>query len=134
MAFGESYVPARGARRFQQGTPAVEAIYTARAGLHLALEVGVERIRARSLELTTRMLERLGSVGVRVSTPRPPEARGGMLCLDLHDAEAVEHELGERGIDVDYRPGAGLRIAPHFCHREDECDHVVDCIAELARS
>lgn len=134
MTFGEDYVPAPGARRFQQGTPPVEAMYTSIAGLRAALEIGVDRIRARSLELTGRMLERLGARGVRVSTPGKPEARGGMLCIDLPNAEAMEAALDARGIDVDFRPGAGLRVSPHFCHRDDECDHVADAIAEVARS
>jgi kynureninase len=134
MEFGEGYAAPAGARRFQQGTPAVEPMYTARAGLRTVLEVGVERIRARSLELTSRMLDRLEARGVRASTPRAVEARGGMICLDRPDAEAIERALDERGIDVDYRPGAGLRVAPHYCHREDECDRVVDAIVEAARS
>jgi DMATS type aromatic prenyltransferase len=132
MEFAERYTPAPGARRFQQGTPAAEALYTSRAGLRVALEIGLEAIRARSLALTERMHARFEQRGVRVVTPRRPEARGGMLCLDVPDAAAIEVALGERGIDVDYRPGAGLRVSPHFCHREDECDRVVDAIAELA--
>jgi kynureninase len=132
MDFGERYLAPPGARRFQQGTLAVEPMYTARAGLRVALEVGVERIRMRSIELTQRVIERLDARGVRVSTPRAAEARGPMLCLDLPNAEAVEGVLDERGIDVDFRPGAGLRVAPHFCHREDECDRVVDEIVEVA--
>jgi kynureninase len=134
MTFGESYVPGPSARRFQQGTPPVEAMYTARAGLRLALEIGVERIRARSLELTNRMLEQLDAHGIPVSTPRKPEARGGMVCIDVPNAAALEGTLDERGIDVDYRPGAGLRVSPHFCAREDECDRVVAALAEAARS
>ena len=39
-------------------------------------------------------------------------------------------QLEARGIDVDYRPGSGVRIGPHFCHREDECDRVVAAIVE----
>jgi DMATS type aromatic prenyltransferase len=134
MTFDERYVLAPGARRFQQGSPAVEPLYTSRAGLRLALEIGVERIRARSLELTGRMLDRFEARGLRVSTPRRPELRGGMICLELPDSERLEAALRDRGIDVDHRPGAGLRVAPHFCHREDECDRVVDAIAEVVRS
>lgn len=133
-AFDLQYEPAPGARRFQQGTPAMAPIYTARAGLRAVLEMGVASIRARSLELTARMLERAEARGLRTTTPRRPEARGGMICLDVpHGAEIVD-ALEAVGIDVDWRPGAGIRVGPHACHREDECDRVIDAIAEACRS
>lgn len=132
LTFGESYVPGSGARRFQQGAPAIEPMYTARAGLRLALEIGLPNIRARSLELTARLIERAEARGLAVRTPRRPEARGGMICIDAPDGEAVVKKLEDQAIDVDYRPGAGIRIGPHFCHREDECDRVIDAIAAAA--
>jgi kynureninase len=133
LSFLDTYVPMPGARRFQQGTPAVGPIYTARAGLRLTLEMGVDNIRARSLELTARMLERADARGLAVRTPRNPEARGGMLCMDAPNAEAVVARLEAEGIDIDCRPGAGLRVGPHVCCREDECDRVIDAIADAIR-
>lgn len=32
---------------------------------------------------------------------------------------------------VDYRPGAGVRLSPHFYTEDDECDRAVERIAEL---
>jgi kynureninase len=133
LSFGEDYVPAPGARRFQQGSPAMAPIYLARAGVRLAIEIGMDRVRARSLELTQRMIDRADARGLRLRTPRRPEARGGMLCFDVPRCAEVEGRLADRGIDVDHRPGAGLRVAPHFCHRDDECDRVIDAIAEAGR-
>jgi kynureninase len=134
LAFGDRYAPAPGARRFQQGTPALEPIFTARAGLLSTLAIGVDRIRARSLELTARLIARCEAHDLRVLTPARAEARGGMICVALPNAEAVEAALEHQGIDVDHRPGAGLRIAPHFCHREEECDRVIEAIVEARRS
>ncbi len=131
MSFGDTFVPAAGARRFQQGAPSLEPIYTARAGLDFVLEVGVGPIRARSLELTARLFDRAEARGLRVRTPRRPEARGGMICLDVPNASEVVDALEERGVDVDYRQGAGIRVGPHCCHREEECDRVIDAIADL---
>jgi len=34
---------------------------------------------------------------------------------------------------VDYRPGAGIRIAPHFYTTMDEIDHAIGVLNELAR-
>ncbi len=129
-AFADVFTPAPGARRFQVGFPAMEPLYTARAGLRLALEVGLDTIRARNLALLARLHARAESRGLRVRATSSPEARAGFICIDVPRGDLIVHELEARGIDVDYRPGAGVRIGPHYCHREDECDRVVDAIAE----
>jgi kynureninase len=35
---------------------------------------------------------------------------------------AVKTELIARNILVDYRPGAGVRLSPHFYNRDEEID------------
>jgi selenocysteine lyase/cysteine desulfurase len=37
------------------------------------------------------------------------------------------------GIDIDTRPGAGIRVSPHPCNTEQECDRVIDELARLTR-
>ena len=57
-----------------------------------------------------------------------------MVVLDVPDGVALAHRLGERDILLDHRPGAGIRVAPHFYNTEEECERVVDEIAaEAAR-
>lgn len=129
--YAESYVPAVGARRFEQGTPAVEPVYTARAGLRLVLDAGVEALRARNLELSDRMLRGAEALGIAVDTPREHHARSGMLCLRVVDAKAVAGQLEARGFDVDTRPGSGLRASPHPLLTEDECDAFLHTLASL---
>jgi kynureninase len=133
MAFADRFEPARGAEKLQQGMPAMEPIYTTRAGLRWMAAIGVEAIRSRSLELTGRLRDRLSERGLAVITPREPARRGGMLCLDLPDAKRVVDRLAERSIDIDSRPGAGVRIGPHPCTTFEECDRLVDRLAEATR-
>jgi kynureninase len=133
LGFSESFQPAAGARRFQQGTPAMEPIYSARAGLRFVLETGVERLRERSVALTTRMVARALDAGLPLSTPREPERRGGVLCFGLEEGASVAERMESLGIDVDYRPGAGVRAAPHPCNTEEECDRVIDALVHLSR-
>ena len=45
------------------------------------------------------------------------------MIVDVPDGAAVADELIRRGVIVDYRPGAGIRMAPHFYNTEDEIDH-----------
>ncbi|MBA3540451.1 MAG: aminotransferase class V-fold PLP-dependent enzyme [Deltaproteobacteria bacterium] len=129
LAFAERYVPAAGARRFEQGSPAIEAIYAARAGVRFALEVGVGAMRARSLELTDRLVAGADSLGIPLGTPRDHGERAGVICLDVQEPNRVADVLRSRGIDVDTRPGTGIRLSAHPCVTEDDCDRV---LAELA--
>jgi kynureninase len=132
LGFAERFVPHEGARRFQQGVPAMEPIYTARAGLRFALEVGVDRIRARNLALGRQLHDGMTALGLPVRTPAADAARGGMLVVDLPAGDAVVEQLAARGIDVDHRPGAGVRLSPHYCTSEDECRQLLSALAELA--
>ncbi len=43
-------------------------------------------------------------------------------------------QLAERNILVDYRPGAGIRIAPHFYTAEEELDVAIRAISSLTVS
>ncbi|MCW5801415.1 MAG: aminotransferase class V-fold PLP-dependent enzyme [Deltaproteobacteria bacterium] len=131
LAFADDYVPAPGARRFELGAPAVDAIYGARAGIRFALEVGVPRLHARSQELCDRLIAGADGLGIRLTTPRARAARGGMVCFDLPDPDRVVDDLAARAIDVDTRPGIGMRMSCHPCNSDADCDRLLGAIAEL---
>lgn len=133
VGFAETYEPALGARRFQQGTPPMEAIYTSRAGIQFALEVGIDVLRERSMLLTERLVEACRAAKLPLRTPLTAAARGGMIVLDVPRADAIVEALAARAFDADERPGAGLRIGPHPCVSFEECERVIAAIAELAR-
>lgn len=40
---------------------------------------------------------------------------------EVANVAAIKDELIRRGFVVDYRPGAGIRLAPHFYTSDDEC-------------
>jgi kynureninase len=120
-----------GIYRFLNGTPQVPCLYAATEGLRIVGEVGVPRIRARSLELTGRLLEGVLARGWPTITPRDPRQRGGTVAVNPPDAERISRQLLARDFLIDYRPGAGIRISPHFYNTEDECDAILAAIAEL---
>jgi kynureninase len=125
-------VHAAAPERFQSGTPNVPSLYSCRAGYEIVASIGVPAIRARSLLLTRRLLEGAAAAGYRINTPTADHARGGSVILDVSDGAAVVDRLIARGIIVDYRPGAGIRIAPHFYNTEAEIDHALAVLSELA--
>jgi len=122
---------AEGIERFQSGTPNVPSLYSARAGYEIVGEIGVPAIRTRSLELTGRIIEAAGRHGWKLNTPTSDAGRGGSVVIDVPNGAAVTEELLRRQVIVDYRPNAGVRIAPHFYSTEEEIDRAMETIAEL---
>ncbi|HVG34725.1 MAG TPA: aminotransferase class V-fold PLP-dependent enzyme [Pyrinomonadaceae bacterium] len=117
------YAP--GVARFLHGSPAIPALYAAQSGYSIINEIGVERIRAKSLRQTTRLIELAEEAGFRVTSPSDSARRGGTITIADDHAAAVTAELIRREFIVDYRPGAGVRISPHFYTRDEELDLVI---------
>lgn len=122
---------ADGPWRFLTGTPNIPALYSCRPGYRIIAEVGVTRIRERSLGLTQRLLDAADAAGFEVRTPRDPERRGGTVSVWHPEAERLCRELLAREVICDYRPQGGVRLSPHFYNTEDECDRAIALMAEL---
>lgn len=119
--------------RFQSGTPNVPSLYSARAGYEIVGEIGVAAIREKSLRLTRRLIDLAQEAGYRVNTPANDEERGGSVIVDVPNGAAVTEELIRREVMVDYRPGAGIRMAPHFYNTMDEIEHAVAVLGEIVQ-
>ena len=122
---------AAGAARFVTGTPNVAAHAMAAEGYRVVAAAGVEAIRAKSQRQVARMLSGFTEQGAVVRGPTDPAHRGGSVVVDFDGAEQVTAELIARGFTCDYRPGAGLRLGPHFYTSDDECDAVVSEVAAI---
>lgn len=133
FAFEPELEYAAGARRFLTGTPNVPALYAATAGYDVIEEIGVPRIRERSLALTQLLIDRCDAAGLEVVSPREPRRRGGSVTVSTPDHAGVHAELSARGVICDFRPD-GLRLGPHFFNSEDEVARAVDELAEIVAS
>ena len=122
---------AKSPARFQSGTPNVPSIYSARAGYEIVAAIGVPAIRKRSLMLTRRLIDAAQAAGYRLNTPTDDRERGGSVIVDVPNAAAVANELIRREVIVDYRPGAGIRMAPHFYNTEQEIDRAMATLRDL---
>ena len=125
LDYEAGYAPAPGARRFEQGSTSVEAVYAARAGVRFAIEVGVPAIRARSLVLSDQLIEGADALGIPLATPRDHAERAGVVCLGVRDPARVASLLRVRGIDIDTRPGTGIRLSLHPCNLPDEVERAL---------
>ncbi len=117
--------------RFLQGTTHLPALHAARPGLAIIREVGVERIRAKSVRQTTRLVELADQRGWRVNSPRDAARRGGTVSVEMPNSREVCAELLKRNIIVDWRPGAGIRLAPHFYNSDAELELAFAAMDEI---
>ncbi|HJZ66552.1 MAG TPA: aminotransferase class V-fold PLP-dependent enzyme [Blastocatellia bacterium] len=111
--------------RFLNGTPSVPAMYAATSGYEIVNQIGVEKIREKSIRQTTRLIEIAEDAGFKVNCPKHAGQRGGTVVIDVPHGEQVTTELLRRDFLVDYRPGAGIRVAPHFYSKDEELDLTV---------
>jgi len=117
--------------KFMNGTPNVPALYAAQPGLRIVSEVGVNEIRRKSQRQTARLIELADARGWRVNTPRDPDRRGGTVSIDMPSSHEVCARLLDRGVLVDWRPKAGVRLSPHFYTTDEEIVTAVAAIDEI---
>ena len=125
FAFEETMEFTEGPFRWLNGTPVIPALYVSAEGPRIIRRAGIDAVRAKSVRLTSRLIELADARGYKVNAPRDPMRRGGTVAIDVpHGYEVAQHLLS-RNILVDYRVGAGIRIAPHFFTRQDEVEEAV---------
>lgn len=125
---------AEGAERWLGGTPPIPALYAAQEGPRLVRRAGVQRVRDKSTRQTGRLIELAREHGWRINSPTETDRRGGTVTVEVPYGYEVAQALLARQILVDYRAGAGIRIAPHFYTRDDEVDLAIASIAEIIDS
>jgi kynureninase len=117
-----------GGDAFLEATPPVLTYYQARSGQRFTLALGVERLRAYSLEQLTRLRSYLRDAGV--------EAIGGdgdhgaFLAVRLDDAGCISAKLAERGVITDAR-GPWLRLCPDCLTRDEELRKAALALGEV---
>jgi kynureninase len=117
------FTPAAGAEAWQLSTPPILAMAPLRASLRLFREAGLARLRAKSLQLTGWLAERIESeLGdlLEILSPADPARRGCQLSLRVRggtgDSQGAGRRLHayleQRGVITDWREPDILRIAP----------------------
>lgn len=134
FAFAEQMTYATGAWRWLGGTPVVPALYANIEGPRLLRRAGIEAVRAKSMRQTAHLLALADARGYAVAAPRDPAARGGTVAFDVPHAAEVARALLAREVVIDYRPGAGIRVAPHFYTSDAEVERVVGEIDDILRT
>jgi len=122
------------AYRFLNGTPSIPALYTIQEGPKIINKVGIKNIREKSVRQTSLIIEEAQKKGYQINTPLESRFRGGTVSIDMPGSYEISKELIKRKILVDYRPKAGIRIAPHFYTSNEEILNAMNVLNELLLS
>jgi kynureninase len=113
---GPDFRPITGAEGWQLSNPPILALAALRASLDIFHEAGIERLRLKSLSLTSYMeflLKQSASAAFEIVTPSEPERRGAQLSIRMrHDGRALCDRLTAEGIIGDWREPDTYRVAP----------------------
>jgi len=111
--------------RFLHGSPAIPALYAAQSGYKIVNQIGVPKIREKNMRQTAYLVRLAEEAGFQVTSPKDPTQRGGTITVAHEQAAAIAKELVRREFIIDYRPGAGVRISPHFYTTDEELELVI---------
>lgn len=128
FAFESAMEYAPGISRWLGGTPDIPALYAALEGPRIVRRAGIGAIRAKSERQTARLVALATERGFPLFTPLDPARRGGTVAFAVPHAFEVAQYLVARNFIVDFRPKAGIRVAPHFYTHDDELTECVDAI------
>lgn len=118
------------ATRFEEGVLPFPSIVGFNASLKMLLEIGLDAIEERVLELTGYLLERLRGRNVRIVTPHAcEEERSGIVSFipQGEDPAELARRMGEAGIVISQR-GPAIRVSPHFYNTFEEIDRVLEFV------
>jgi kynureninase len=115
FAFELSYHPADGMTRFLVGTPPVLSLLALEPALELLLRAGIDRIRAKSVRLTSYLIYLFDSMlvplGFALGSPRDPARRGSHVSVRHPEGYRINRALiEEMGVLPDFREPDNIRL------------------------
>lgn len=121
---------APGGEGWNESTPPVLAPYQALAGLEFTLRIGVDRLRAYSLEQQGRLKKLLADAGI--AAEGASEDRGAFLTVRHPRAGDLAKGLDARGVHADAR-GDYLRLCPDILNPHSELAEAARRFGEITR-
>lgn len=114
FAMAPRYEPSPDIRRMLSGTPSVLGIVAVQEGMKIIAEAGLDRIRAKAVDLTEYTIaladERLVPLGASLASPRAAAERGGHVTIRCVGAEEVTRRLVAAGVVPDFRNPDLIRL------------------------
>jgi len=113
---GPNFRAMPGADGWQLSNPSIVSLAVLRASMDIFYEAGMERLRTKSVSLTSYLeflLSQYASPNFSIITPREKERRGAQLSIRVpSNGRALCERLTEEGIVGDWREPDTFRVAP----------------------
>jgi kynureninase len=113
---GPEFRAMSGADGWQLSNPSIVSLAVLRASMDIFREAGMERLRAKSVSLTSYLeflLNQKASPNFSIITPHEKEGRGAQLSIRLpQNGRALCERLAQAGIVGDWREPDTFRVAP----------------------
>jgi len=120
--------------KFEEGSLNVMGILALGASVELLLEIGIEKIESRVLELGDLIIREAKKRDFEVRTPISREERAGIVSISGNfDPLNLKDELKSLGVIVNVRGGA-LRVSPHFYNTDEEISRLFESIDNVLSS
>jgi len=115
FGFDLDYEPTEGVSRFLVGTPPVLSLMALEPALELTLEAGIERIRQKSVSLTSYLVYLVDTVlaplGFRLGSPRNAARRGSHVSIRHPEGYRINRTLiEEMQVLPDFREPDNIRL------------------------
>jgi kynureninase len=107
------------ARRFEQGTPSLAAVFAQLGGIEIIREIGVPAVRAVVSDLTDDLVEHAKDAGLRPNVASDSETRAAIVMLPHDDPASQVKRLAAANIIADARPGY-VRLSPFFYNLKED--------------
>jgi len=105
-----------GAEGWQLSNPAILSMAAIKASLDIFNEVGMDRLREKSVKLTgylEMLLQELGEDVIKIITPKDSKDRGCQLSMQIKSADKSLHQkLTDNHVITDWREPNVIRVAP----------------------
>lgn len=115
--------------RFEEGSLNMPGIYGFGAALDLLLEIGMEAVEQRILNLTGYLINQLQIKGCHILSSVEPFERSGIVVFESskHSAQELYKKLGHANV-IASLIGGSIRVSPHFYNTEEEIDRLIECL------
>ncbi|MDG2449139.1 MAG: kynureninase, partial [Saprospiraceae bacterium] len=112
----DAFNPMVGVEAWQLSNPPVLSMVAVWSALQLFDEVGMDRLRKKSIALTgylETLIKRLGNEVINIITPSNPLERGSQLSIQVTNADkSLFDTISKAGVIADWREPDVIRVAP----------------------
>ena len=119
--------------RFGTGTPTIPGYLVAKPGHDTLKEIGIQNVRDHNVRLTNCIAEKALERGLQVNTPLDPEKRTGWIGINFDGVEAAYKQLIAERVFVDFRPGCGIRVGPHFYTNDEDIESLFEALDRIRK-